>query len=52
MEALITAIFTAVMGQYLLLIKINSAITRLKAEFKACPNHRCIFKNGDCNDSD
>jgi len=45
-EAVITAIFTAITGQYLLLIKIYSSLAKIKAEFRACPQHKLVF-NGD-----
>ncbi|WP_456469219.1 hypothetical protein [Archaeoglobus sp.] len=44
-DAIVAAIFTAITGQYLLLAKIYSALTKIKAEFKACPQHRLIFNN-------
>lgn len=52
-EAIMTALITAITGQYVLLFKINSKIdktlTKIRAEFKACHNHRLIF-DGDNNE--
>jgi len=44
--AVITGLLGAITGQYLLLIKIYTKLMQIKAEFKACPQHRLIFNNG------